>query len=155
MRLTVDISGQVLGRPAKLEQYLLEMPTFGWVDDDGVLVDEHFVTNDPAIWAAGDIAEYPDPILLAAAPEGSRGLRSSGAVDHHEHGRFAGKGDVELVSAPMLGATAALVAVGVALTVFAGPLFQLADNAAENLGQPGRYVETVLRPAPLQAEEAP
>ena len=54
-----------------------------------------------------------------------------------------------------LGATAALVAVGVALTVFAGPLFQLADNAAENLGQPGRYVETVLRPAPLQAEEAP
>ena len=108
-----------------------------------------------AFLRAPEDAEYPDPILLAAAPEGSRGLRSSGAVDHHEHGRFAGKGDVELVSAPMLGATAALVAVGVALTVFAGPLFQLADNAAENLGQPGRYVETVLRPAPLQAEEAP
>ncbi|MDJ1114755.1 NAD(P)/FAD-dependent oxidoreductase [Microbacterium dauci] len=35
----------------------------GLATDDGVLVDEHLVTNDPAIWAAGDIAEYPDPIL--------------------------------------------------------------------------------------------
>ncbi|GMM97373.1 NAD(P)/FAD-dependent oxidoreductase [Microbacterium sp. MTN4-26] len=31
--------------------------------DDGVLVDEHLLTNDRSIWAAGDIAEYPDPIL--------------------------------------------------------------------------------------------
>jgi 3-phenylpropionate/trans-cinnamate dioxygenase ferredoxin reductase component len=35
----------------------------GLATDDGVLVDEHLITNDPAIWAAGDIAEYPDPIL--------------------------------------------------------------------------------------------
>ncbi|GAA1954428.1 NAD(P)/FAD-dependent oxidoreductase [Microbacterium aquimaris] len=31
--------------------------------DDGVLVDDHLATSDDAIWAAGDIAAYPDPIL--------------------------------------------------------------------------------------------
>lgn len=35
----------------------------GLTVDDGVVVDAHLVTSDPAIWAAGDIAEYPDPIL--------------------------------------------------------------------------------------------
>ncbi|MFI7482580.1 Na+/H+ antiporter subunit D [Kocuria sp. M1R5S2] len=90
-------------------------------------------------------AEYPDPILLAPVPAGSRFLLSSGPVDHRA-GRFAGKGDVRLMSSSMLGAASALVAVGVGLTVFAGPLFQLADNAAENLVHPERYVEAVLSP---------
>ncbi|MEW1836321.1 NAD(P)/FAD-dependent oxidoreductase [Microbacterium sp. NPDC079995] len=31
--------------------------------DEGVVVDEHLVTSDDAIWAAGDIASYRDPIL--------------------------------------------------------------------------------------------
>lgn len=35
----------------------------GLVVDEGVVVDEHLVTSDDAIWAAGDIASYPDPIL--------------------------------------------------------------------------------------------
>ena len=32
------------------------------------------------------------------------------------------------------------------LTVFAGPLFDLADNASENLSNPDRYVNAVLAP---------
>ncbi|MFE7630254.1 Na+/H+ antiporter subunit D [Kocuria sp. NPDC057446] len=102
-------------------------------------------------------AEYPDPILLAPVPAGSRFLLTSGAVDD-QAGRFAGKGDVRLMSPSMLGGAASLVAVGVALTVFAGPLFQLADNAAENLVRPERYVQAVLDPgSPPQpvVEEAP
>ncbi|MUN62072.1 Na+/H+ antiporter subunit D [Kocuria sediminis] len=102
-------------------------------------------------------AEYPDPILLAPVPAGSRFLLTSGSVDDQE-GRFAGKGDVRLMSPSMLGGASALVAVGVALTVFAGPLFQLADNAAENLVHPERYVTAVLDPGsvPLPVvEEAP
>ena len=95
---------------------------------------------------APEDAEYPDPILLAPVPAGSRFLLTSGAVDD-QAGRFAGKGDVRLMSPSMLGGASALVAVGVALTVFAGPLFQLADNAAENLVRPERYVEAVLDPA--------
>lgn len=106
---------------------------------------------------APEDAEYPDPILLAPVPAGSRFLLTSGAVDD-QAGRFAGKGDVRLMSPSMLGGASALVAVGVALTVFAGPLFQLADNAAENLVRPERYVEAVLDPgsAPRPVvEEAP
>ncbi|MEX5258863.1 Na+/H+ antiporter subunit D [Kocuria rosea] len=106
---------------------------------------------------APEDAEYPDPILLAPVPAGSRFLLTSGAVDD-QAGRFAGKGDVRLMSPSMLGGASALVAVGVALTVFAGPLFQLADNAAENLVHPERYVEAVLDPASAPrpvVEEAP
>lgn len=106
---------------------------------------------------APEDAEYPDPILLAPVPAGSRFLLTSGAVDD-QAGRFAGKGDVRLMSPSMLGGASALVAVGVALTVFAGPLFQLADNAAENLVRPERYVEAVLDPASAPrpvVEEAP
>ncbi len=106
---------------------------------------------------APEDAEYPDPILLAPVPAGSRFLLSSGSVDD-QAGRFAGKGDVRLMSPSMLGGASALVAVGVALTVFAGPVFQLADNAAENLVRPERYVEAVLAPesAPRPVvEEAP
>ena len=106
---------------------------------------------------APEDAEYPDPILLAPVPAGSRFLLTSGAVDD-QAGRFAGKGDVRLMSPSMLGGASALVAAGVALTVFAGPLFQLADNAAENLVRPERYVEAVLDPASAPrpvVEEAP
>jgi multicomponent Na+:H+ antiporter subunit D len=43
----------------------------------------------------------------------------------------------------MLAATAAMVALTVSLTVFAGPLFDLAERAAENLRDPGTYVSLV------------
>ncbi|MGQ1796333.1 Na+/H+ antiporter subunit D [Kocuria oceani] len=102
-------------------------------------------------------AEYPDPILLAPVPAGSRFLLTSGSVDDQE-GQFAGKGDVRLMSPSMLGGASALVVVGVALTVFAGPIFQLADNAAENLVRPERYVTAVLDPGSVPrpvVEEAP
>ena len=40
-------------------------------------------------------------------------------------------------------ATGGLVAVTVALTVFAGPLFTIADQAGENLRDSGAYIQTV------------
>jgi len=43
----------------------------------------------------------------------------------------------------MIGATAGMVVVSVALTVFAGPLFGLSTRAGENLEGPGMYVQTV------------
>lgn len=56
--------------------------------DDGVKVDEHLQTSDPAIWAAGDIASYPDRIL------------GRQRIEHVDHARFSG----ELVGQNMTGA---------------------------------------------------
>jgi len=44
----------------------------------------------------------------------------------------------------MVGATAAMVALGVALTVFAGPLYGIAARAGENLEGPSFYVDIVF-----------
>lgn len=44
----------------------------------------------------------------------------------------------------MLAATAAMVALTVALTVFAGPLFDLSGRAAENLRDASTYVSLVF-----------
>lgn len=92
-----------------------------------------------------DDAEYPDPVLRATTAEGRR-PRTSRAVAGESGNRFSGRSPVVLLPGTMVGATTALVAVGVALTVFAGPLFDLADNASENLINPDRYVNAVLAP---------
>lgn len=44
----------------------------------------------------------------------------------------------------MVGATLALVALGIGLTVVAGPLYQLSGDAAEDLRQRTPYVEAVF-----------
>lgn len=47
---------------------------------DGVIVDERLRTSDPAIWAAGDIAEYPDPLLGRTRIEHVDNARETGAA---------------------------------------------------------------------------
>src|SRR5699024_9216374 len=47
---------------------------------EGVVVDEHLRTSDPAIWAAGDIIEYPDAILARTRIEHVDHARESGAA---------------------------------------------------------------------------
>lgn len=48
--------------------------------DGGVIVDEHLVTSDDAIWAAGDIAAYPDPILGRSRVEHVDNANEQGAA---------------------------------------------------------------------------
>ncbi|MBL3700078.1 Na+/H+ antiporter subunit D [Leucobacter luti] len=50
----------------------------------------------------------------------------------------------------MIAATAGMVVVSVALTVFAGPLYAYADRAGENMAEPGRMVQLVLGDSPGQ-----
>ena len=92
-----------------------------------------------------DDAEYPDPVLRATTAEG-HGPRTSRVVAGKPGSRFSGSAPVVLLPKTMVGATTALVAVGVALTVFAGPLFDLAGSAADNLVSPQRYTNAVLAP---------
>jgi multicomponent Na+:H+ antiporter subunit D len=46
----------------------------------------------------------------------------------------------------MLLPTGALIAVGLALTVFAGPIFGYAERAADEVMDRGQYVSAVLGP---------
>jgi multicomponent Na+:H+ antiporter subunit D len=44
----------------------------------------------------------------------------------------------------MVGATAAMVALSVALTIFAAPLYDLTSRAGDNITGPGYYITTVF-----------
>jgi multicomponent Na+:H+ antiporter subunit D len=72
-----------------------------------------------AFWRKPEDAEYPDPVLLTP-------------------------GNVGVLPRTMVGSTAGLVAFGVALTVFAGPLFRLADGSAEIMLDRTAYIQSVL-----------
>lgn len=90
-----------------------------------------------------DDADFPDPVLLATTREGHWGAGAHQTVTSRN-------GDpaqsVSLLPRLMVWPTTGLVVVGVALTVFAGPLFAVADNAAENLTNPEAYVQAVFGP---------
>ncbi|KAA9395357.1 Na+/H+ antiporter subunit D [Kocuria coralli] len=90
-----------------------------------------------------DDADFPDPVLLAPTREGHWGAGAHQTLT-------ARNGDpaqrVSLLPRLMVWPTTILVVVGVGLTVFAGPLFKVSENAAANLGNPGAYVEAVFGP---------
>ncbi|WP_323959422.1 Na+/H+ antiporter subunit D [Arthrobacter sp. JZ12] len=96
-----------------------------------------------AFWRRPEDATHPDPILLAQREDGSA-IRTSGRVVGHTEGRFAGRKPVNLLPRTMVGATVGLVALGVSLTVFAGPLFSLSDQAAEQMLERTPYIDAVL-----------
>ncbi len=96
-----------------------------------------------AFWRRPSDAEYPDPVLLATKKDGTA-IRTSKSVSGQSIGRFSGKGEVSLLPGAMVGATVGLVAMGVALTVFAGPLFEFSDDAARGMLDRAPYIEAVL-----------
>ncbi len=99
-------------------------------------------------WRSTADAEEPDPVLLATAPDASgaesmRALRSSRHVDATE-GRFAGDREIPILPKMMVFSTMGLVALGVALSAFAGPLFELSQRGAEGMLARTPYIEAVL-----------
>jgi multicomponent Na+:H+ antiporter subunit D len=95
-----------------------------------------------AFWRKAEDAENPDPLLLVTAADGSpittyRSVANSGS-------RFSGRGDTALLPRGMVWPTAGLVTLGVALTVFAGPLFQLSEQAAGQMLERTPYIEAVF-----------
>ncbi|RJO77210.1 Na+/H+ antiporter subunit D [Nocardia panacis] len=81
-------------------------------------------------------ADAPEGHLAAAAPPT--------LVEDDTDVRYDERADPGRMPALMLAATAALVAVGLALTVFAGPLFGVADRAAADLRDRSVYIGAVL-----------
>ncbi|WP_291279099.1 Na+/H+ antiporter subunit D [Galactobacter sp.] len=94
-------------------------------------------------WRPASQAERPDPLLLATAESGAR-VRTYEVVADTPESKYSHRGDTKVLPAVMVWTTGALVAVGIALTVFAGPLFDFAERSAHSLMNPSDYVETVM-----------
>ena len=58
---TLEADGVVVGAGLEIETDLAR--SAGLEVDDGVLVDDRLRTSDPHVWAAGDVAQYPDRLL--------------------------------------------------------------------------------------------
>lgn len=101
-----------------------------------------------AFWRSTADAEDPEPVLLATAPDSTgaqsmRALRTSKHVDAKE-GRFSGDNEVPILPKMMVYSTMGLVVLGIAMTVFAGPLFELSQDAATSMLERTPYIEAVL-----------
>lgn len=99
-------------------------------------------------WRSTADAEDPDPVLLASAPVAAGGrsmsaLRTSKHVNATE-GRFAGENEIPILPKMMVYSTMGLVALGLAMSVFAGPLFEFSQQAAEGMLARTPYIEAVL-----------
>jgi multicomponent Na+:H+ antiporter subunit D len=84
----------------------------------------------------------------ADAPEGAFADSSpSSLIDNStDDVAYADRGDVGRMPVGMLVPTAALIAVGLALTVFAGPIFAFSERAAAEVLERGQYISAVLTP---------
>ena len=102
-----------------------------------------------AFWRTPADAEHPDPVLLAAVPDRApRGehlvpAKAPAAALQVAAGK-APQPTSNVLPKSMVGATIGLVVLGVALTVFAGPLFQLSEQAGLGLLERVPYIEAVL-----------
>jgi multicomponent Na+:H+ antiporter subunit D len=93
-----------------------------------------------AFWRARDDA--PEGELADSAP--------SALIDQTEYTDdvlFAERDDVGRMPIGMLAPTMALIGVGLALTVAAGPIFGYSDRAADEVLDPAQYTSAVLRTA--------
>ena len=84
----------------------------------------------------------------ADAPEGALAdLTPSALLDHSEEdGDFADRDDVGRMPVGMLIPTGVLIAVGLSLTVFAGPIFAFSERASAEVLDRGQYISAVLAP---------
>lgn len=87
-----------------------------------------------AFWRAR--ADAPEGHLAAAAP--------SVLLDDIEDIQFADRDSVGRMPVGMLAPTGALIAVGLALTVAAGPIFSYSERAAAEVLDRGQYISAVL-----------
>jgi multicomponent Na+:H+ antiporter subunit D len=79
------------------------------------------------------------------APEGHlSGAAPSALLDEPEDIQFVDRDHVGRMPVGMVVPTGALIAVGLTLTVMAGPFFSYADRAADEVLDRGQYITAVL-----------
>ena len=83
----------------------------------------------------------------ADAPEGALSNTVPAAlIDDDDDIAFADRSDVGRMPVGMLLPTGALIAVGLALTVFAGPIYGYSERAADEILDRNQYISAVLAP---------
>ncbi len=107
-----------------------------------------------AFWRRPEDATHPDPILLSQRADGTA-VRTSSRVNTQSTGKFSGRSPVHLLPRTMIGPTIGLVTLGVALTVLAGPLFALSDQAAQQMLERTPYIDAVLGEGASEAGGTP
>lgn len=92
---TIAADGVVVGAGLQVETDLARAA--GLEVDDGVVVDDRLRTSDPHVWAAGDVAQYPDRLLgrrrvehvdNATTMGRQAGRNLAGADEPYEHTPF-------------------------------------------------------------------
>jgi multicomponent Na+:H+ antiporter subunit D len=80
------------------------------------------------------------------APEGALSAATPSALldDSEEDVTYSERDDVGRMPVGMLLPTGALIAVGLTLTVLAGPIFGYAERAADEVLDRGQYISAVL-----------
>jgi len=132
-----------IGKVALLEAGTKDASVLAWI-----LVGGSVVTSLLTLYVMARVWTKAFWRARADAPEGNLADVSPSSLidDSEEDIAHADRDDVGRMPVGMLLPTAALIAVGLALTVFAGPIFAFSERAAAEVVDRGQYVSAVLKP---------
>jgi len=132
-----------IGKVALLEAGTQDASVLAWI-----LVGGSVVTSLLTLYVMARVWTKAFWRARADAPEGDLADASPSSLidDSEEDIAHADRDDVGRMPVGMLVPTAALIAVGLALTVFAGPIFAFSERAAAEVVDRGQYISAVLRP---------
>ncbi|MBJ7341437.1 Na+/H+ antiporter subunit D [Mycolicibacterium sp.] len=132
-----------IGKVALLEAGVQEASVLAWI-----LVGGSVVTSLLTLYVMARVWTKAFWRARADAPEGELADASPSSLidDSEEDVAYADRDDVGRMPVGMLIPTGALIAVGLALTIFAGPIFAFSERAAAEVLDRGQYISAVLTP---------
>ncbi|MGK2902783.1 MAG: Na+/H+ antiporter subunit D [Mycobacterium sp.] len=131
-----------IGKVALLEAGARDGSALAWI-----LVGGSVITSLLTLYAVTRVWTKAFWRARADAPEGALSNTTPAAlIDDDDDIAFADRDDVGRMPVGMLLPTGALIAVGLALTVAAGPIYAYSERAAEQILDRGQYTSAVLQP---------
>ncbi|MGU3501343.1 Na+/H+ antiporter subunit D [Mycobacterium sp. C31M] len=131
-----------IGKVALLEAGAQSGTTLAWV-----LVAGGVITSLLTLYAVTRVWTKAFWRARADAPEGALSNTVPAAlIDDDDDIDFADRNDVGKMPVGMLLPTGALIVVGLALTVFAGPIYAYSERAAHEVLDRGQYISAVVQP---------
>ncbi|MCV7192558.1 Na+/H+ antiporter subunit D [Mycolicibacterium brumae] len=129
-----------IGKVALLEAGTQDGSVLAWA-----LVAGSVITSLLTLWVVTRVWTKAFWRARVDAPDGEMAMATPSALlFNSDDVEFADRDDVGRMPAGMVVPTMALIAVGLALTVFAGPIFGYAERAADEIMDRGEYISAVL-----------